>query len=590
MQKSDKVTNPQINAKRQSLLSWLIAMKRRLPGYFWPILCFSLVSNILLLVTPLYMLQVYDRILISGSMDTLIWITVIAVALMFVYGAAETGRKRLCSMAAEDIDIMISDNIFEGFDRHHDCAPNLPNDLRVLTRIRGIFQNQTILPFFDLPFAPFFLLAMFVIHPIIGFIGLAGGIVLMIVAVAAEFSTRHTNKIATAGNSKAFMLASGLSRQRSAIVSMGLTKNALKKWRATKDQVRILTLAAGARENSFSSSTRAARQTLQILILGAGGALAISQQVSAGAIVAGSIIMSRALGPIDQLVGNWRNITSAHMAWNQLEKFMELGSDPVANYLALPRPEASLALERLSVGIPGQENVLIRPFSVNIKAGQAIAVMGANGSGKSTLLQTIAGAWPPYSGEVLLGNRDIHKWHPEDRGQYTGYVPQNVELLPGTISENISRMSEAEPEEIFEAAKKVGAHEMILSLPGGYETQIPATGSSGLSAGQKQLIGLARAFFRDPVIVILDEPTANLDPVKASEVITKLMQAVEAGTIIIAATHDNHLISITQSIMLIKKGTLLTADTKQHLEASKAHNRQAKLANVVSAMNLKGSL
>ena len=556
-------TTPKTNL---SLLSWLTSMRRHLPGYFWPILGFSLVCNILLLVSPLYMLQVYDRILTSGSQDTLIWITVIAVFLMFIYGMAETGRRRICSMAAEDLDAMISDKVFESFDRNHDAAPNLPNDLRVLARIRGLFQNQTVLPFFDLPFAPFFIIVMFLIHPIIGFIGLGGGFILLIVAIAAEMSTRNTNNIASAGNSKAFMLASGLSRQRSAIVSMGLTKNALKKWRMTKEQVRELTLKSGARENSFSSATRAGRQTLQILILGAGGALAITQQVSPGAIVAGSIIMSRALMPIDQLVGNWRSITAARHAWKQLGETIEEKSE-AADYTPLPRPAASVALERLCVTVPGQKTPLVRPFSVNLEGGQIVAVMGSNGSGKSTLLQTLSGAWSPHSGAVLLGGRDLHKWKAEDRGQYLGYVPQNVELLPGTVAENIARMSEASPEQVISAAQSVGAHEMIIALPEGYETEITASGSGSLSAGQRQLIGLARAFFGQPVLVILDEPTANLDPDKANEVILLLKAAADAGTIIFAATHDNKLVAKTRSIMLIKKGGVLTADTQKYLEA-----------------------
>lgn len=568
-------------------MSWLMAMKRQLPGYFWPILGFSLVCNILLLVSPLYMLQVYDRILISGSKDTLIWITLIAVFLMLIYGAAETGRRRICSLAAEEIDVMISDNIFKSFDRYHDAAPNLPNDLRVLARVRSLFQNQTILPFFDLPFAPLFLIAMFIIHPIIGFIGVAGGIVLMIVAIAAEFSTRHANQIATAGNSKAFMLASGLSRQRSAIVSMGLSRNALKKWRATKDQVKSLTLAAGARENSFSSATRAGRQTLQILILGAGGALAITQQVSAGAIVAGSIIMSRAIGPIDQLVGSWRSITAARMAWSQLSKHTVDEGLIDEDYMPLPRPAATLALSQFRAGIPGDEEALIRPFSYEINSGQIVAVMGANGCGKSTLLQSLSGAWRPHSGHALLGGREIHKWPPEDRGRYMGYVPQNVELLPGTIAENIARMAQAPSEDIIKAAKRVGGHEMILELPKGYETEIPATGASGLSAGQRQLVGLARAFFGDPVLVILDEPTANLDPAKAREIIENLKEAARRDCIIIAATHDNLLIAETRSIMLIKDGGVLTVDTKNYLEASKAQMRQNKLKSVVSSINAK---
>jgi len=514
------------------------------------------------------MLQVYDRILTSGSQDTLIWITIIAVFLMIIYGMAETGRRRVASMAAEELDAMISEKVFENFDRHHNAAPSLPNDLRVLARIRSLFQNQTVLPFFDLPFAPLFLLVMFLIHPIIGFIGLAGGLILLVVAIAAEISTRETNHIASSGNSQAFMLASGLSRQRSAIVSMGLTKNALKKWRMTKEQVRDLTLKSGARENSFSSATRAGRQTLQILILGAGGALAISQQVSPGAIVAGSIIMSRALMPIDQLVGNWRSITSARGAWKQLGETIEQKSD-VKTFIPLPRPDAVVGLERLCVTVPGGNTPLIRPFSVNFNGGQIIAVMGNNGCGKSTLLQTVSSAWLPHSGEVLLGGRDLHKWSAEDRGQYLGYVPQNVELLPGTIAENIARMGEAPSEAIIEAAQRVGAHDMIIALPDGYETQIPASGAGVLSAGQRQLIGLARAFFGNPVFVVLDEPTANLDPSKANEVITLLKIASNTGCIILTATHDNNLIAVTQSIMLIKKGGVLTADTKKYM-ATKA--------------------
>ena len=567
-----------------SITSWLTSMRRHLPGYFWPILSFSLICNILLLVSPLYMLQVYDRILTSGSQDTLIWITIIAVFLMFIYGMAETGRRRICSMAAEDLDAMISDKVFEGFDRNHNAGASLPNDLRVLARIRGLFQNQTILPFFDLPFAPLFLIVMFLIHPIIGFIGLAGGFILLCVAIAAELSTRNTNTVASAGNSKAFLLASGLSRQRSVIVSMGLTKNALKKWRSTKDEVRELTLKAGASENSFSSATRAGRQTLQILILGAGGALAIAQQVSPGAIVAGSIIMSRALGPIDQLVGNWRSITAARSAWKQLGETIAQDAKR-DDYTPLPRPEALMELERLSVTAPGLKTALVRPFSVNFKGGQIVAVMGANGCGKTTLLQTIAGAWSPQSGAVLLGGRELHKWHAEDRGQYMGYVPQNVELLPGTVAENIARMSEASPEQIISAAQSVGAHEMILALPEGYETEITPNEAGSLSAGQRQLVGLARAFFGNPVLVTLDEPTANLDPDKAKEVIGLLKRAAEAGTIILTATHDNNLVAATRAIMLIKKGGVLTADTKKYLEAVGKSNSQP---SVISPLKFTG--
>ena len=566
---------------RVGIFSWILSMKRLLPGYFWPILVFSLVSNLLLLVSPLYMLQVYDRILTSGSKDTLIWITIIAVFLMFIYAAAETARRHICALAAEKIEGQIAESVFSNFENNKEAGEKLPDDLRVLSRIRGFFRNQAILPFFDLPFSPLFLLVMFLIHPIIGTIGLIGGIILFIVAIAAEFSTRNTNKIANSASSQAFLLATGLSRQRSAIVSMGLTKGATEKWRLTKDQFKDQTLKASERENGFSSITRAGRQTLQILILGAGGALAISQQVSPGAIVAGSIIMSRTLAPIDQMVGNWRGITAAKMAWHRLEELMAGSKETVTEFTPLPRPESRLAMQRLCVAAPGMKEPLIRPFALELNGGQLTALMGPNGSGKSSLLQTIAGAWEPHSGHLVLGGRDLHKWVAEDRGQYIGYVPQNIELLPGTIAENVCRMSGAEPEAIFSAAKLAGAHEMILALPQGYETPIGMPGTQKLSAGQRQLIGLARALFGNPVLIVLDEPTANLDPEKSREVTQNLVKIAAMDRIIIAATHDNNLIAATQIIMAIKDGTLMTADTRKYLEAKSA---QSKPTNVIQPL------
>lgn len=561
-------TKQEKTLQKRGLVSWFFAMGRELPGYFLPILGFSLVSNILLLVSPLYMLQVYDRILTSGSKDTLIWITLISIFLLGIYAAAETGRRRICTLASEELEEKLSERVFAEFDKTYDAGGRLTNDLRVLSRIRAFFQNQTVLPFFDLPFAPFFLLVMFMIHPVIGMLGLAGGLLLLGVAIFAEISARRTNETAASVNSEAFNLASGLSRQRSAIVAMGLTNNALAKWRKTKETARELNLKAGAKETGFSSVTKAGRQMLQILILGAGGALAITQQISPGAIVAGSIILGRALGPIDQIVGSWRGISSARAAWNQIQTAIE-NDEPKAAYTALPRPEAKLKLDRLSIAIPGSREALIRPFSFEVGGGQMIAILGSNGCGKSTLLQTLAGAWSPHSGAVQLGGRDLHAWASEDRGKYVGYVPQDIELLPGTVGENIARMTECEAEPIIDAAKKAGAHDMILSLPQGYETPVGTAGIGSLSAGQRQLIGLARALFGHPVMIVLDEPTANLDPSAVYHAISNLNKVAKSGAIILAATHDPKLIAATSSVMVVRDGGILTADTQQYLKASK---------------------
>lgn len=570
--------------QNRGLVSWFFAMGRELPGYFLPILGFSLVSNILLLVSPLYMLQVYDRILTSGSKDTLIWITIISIFLLGIYAAAETGRRRICSLASEELEEKLSERVFAEFDKTHDAGGRLPNDLRVLSRIRGFFQNQTILPFFDLPFAPFFLAIMFMIHPLIGALGLGGGLLLLGVAIFAEISARRTNETAASVNSQAFNLASGLSRQRSAIVAMGLTHNALAKWRDTKETASDLNLKASAKETGFSSVTKAGRQMLQILILGAGGALAITQQISPGAIVAGSIILGRALGPIDQIVGSWRGIASARSAWNQIQTAIE-NDEPKAEFTPLPRPETHLKLDRLSIAVPGSREALIRPFGFEATGGQMIAILGSNGCGKTTLLQTIAGAWTPHSGSVNLGGRELHAWASEDRGQYVGYVPQDVELLPGTVGENIARMTDCEAEDIIEAAKKAGAHDMILSLPQGYETPVGIAGIGSLSAGQRQLIGLARALFGNPVMILLDEPTANLDPAAVYVAISNLNKVARSGAIILTATHDPKLISATQSVIVVREGGILTADTKQYIQASKpkAANAPAQQLRTVGA-------
>jgi len=438
-----------------------------------------------------FLLQVYDRILTSGSRDTLIWITIISIFLLAIYAAAETGRRRICTLASEELEEKLSERVFAEFDKTHDAGGRLTNDLRVLSRIRGFFQNQTVLPFFDLPFAPFFLLVMFMIHPIIG---------------------------------------------------------------------------------------------AQILILGAGGALAITQQISPGAIVAGSIILGRALGPIDQIVGSWRGIAGARSAWNQIQTAIE-NDEPKAEYTPLPRPEAQLKLDRLSIAVPGSREALIRPFGFEASGGQMIAILGSNGCGKTTLLQTIAGAWTPHSGSVILGGRDLHAWASEDRGQYVGYVPQDVELLPGTVGENIARMTKCETADIIEAAQKAGAHEMILSLPKGYETPVGTAGVGSLSAGQRQLIGLARALFGNPVMILLDEPTANLDPTAVYRAISNLNKVAQSGTIILTATHDPKLIAATQSVLVVRQGAILTADTKQYLQASKpkAANATAKPLRTVGA-------
>ena len=564
---SEKDLDP--NRKQSGFVGWFASMKEALPGYFVPLFAFSFAINILMMVSPLYMLQVYDRVLTSGSGDTLVWLTSIALFLLTIYAAAEAGRRRLAGLAAEALEEKMSERVFKHFENQKGGQSRLTDDLMVLGRVRSLYQNGFILPFFDLPFAPFFLGVLFLIHPVIGMLGLGGAVLIFIVAALAEFTSRRTNEMAGAASSKAFNIASGLSRQRSAMIAMGLSRNALGKWREAKDVARDLNLKAGAREGGFTAAARSVRQILQILVLGGGAALAISQEISPGSIIAGSIIMSRGLAPIDQIVGSWRAVTQARTAWAQLSE-LDANDGAAQEYTPLPRPTATLAINRLAVQVPGADAPIIRPFGITFEGGTFVSIVGGVGAGKTTLLQTLAGAWEPLSGSVNLGGRSIHKWPSEDRGQHFGYVPQDIELMPGTIGENIARMGNAEPQRIIEAAMKAGAHEMILAQPKGYESKIGPANETGLSAGQRQLIGLARALFGAPVILLLDEPTANLDPATARNVVEHLKQAVADETIVLVATHDPQLIAATENVMLIRDGAIMTAKSENYLKLTQA--------------------
>ena len=527
-----------------------------LKPFFIMTMMFSVVVNVLMLVSPLYMLQVYDRILTSGSIDTLITISILAVGLLIVYGFAEMGRRKVVVLASQYLQDRFGQVLFSMDMRDSDMEQSLPKDLGHLATLQNFFSHGLILPLFDLPFAPFFVLVMFLIHPVLGWLGVIGVLLLFTIAVISELTTRNGVQKASIAEQSAQRFAMRLSQQQNAIVSMGMGQQVYQNWSKRKSYAGALSVQSANKAGVFGSLTRTMRIILQVAALGIAGWLVLRQEASVGAIVAGSILLGRALGPIDQSVGIWRQIIRAREAWTELNARREAFDKVNVNSSAMPRPAAHLLFQGLEITCPGAGEALLPKFNLELKGSTVLALVGGSGIGKTALMQTISGAWRPFGGHVILGGRDLHGWDAQDRGHYVGYLPQNVGLLSGTVAQNICRFTDADIEEVIKTAQDVGCHEMILSLPRGYDTVIGPDKNQftvHISAGQKQTIGLARAACGNPVVLFLDEPSSNLD-IQGVEALKRfIIKLKEAGGIIVVATHDVRLISLSSYVLSLSR-------------------------------------
>lgn len=516
---------------------------------------FSFVINILMLAGPLFMLQVYDRVLASGSMSTLIALSLLTAGVYVIIGALELVRSRIVTRIGAEIDGRISDRVFDASLRRSIVGRGAAMPaLRELDTLRQFLASPGPLTFFDAPWTPVYLLVVFMLHWTLGVAATIGAVALFALAILSE--ARSRTPLANAGKSalRSIELAESGQRNAEAILAMGMQADFRARWQQTNRQSIAWQIFASDRLGTMAAASKTLRLLMQSLMLAIGAALAIYGQISAGAIVAATIIFGRALAPVEQAIGHWRQFLKAREAYEKLDELLKKVAPPPAR-TALPAPKGYLTVTGLRVAAPDTRNLILNNLNFEVAPGQMLAVIGPSASGKSTLVRSLVGLWPPVSGQIKIDGARIDQWPQDDLGRYLGYLPQSVELFAGTVRENIARFrTDASDAEVVAAAEQAFAHAMILALPNGYDTELGAFGTY-LSAGQRQRIGLARALFRNPALVVLDEPNSNLDRV-GDEALTHAINGMrKRGQTVVLVSHRVQAINIADLLLYVDRGT-----------------------------------
>lgn len=515
---------------------------------------FSAAMNILLLVLPLYMLQVYDRVLPANSLHTLLYLTLMALAALLCFGVLDIMRGEYASRLAARLDVAFGAPSFLASMNGPRAGLGDVQGLRDLATLRGFIASRAIFFLFDLPFGPVFVAIMFFIHPLLFLVTVIGAIAMVALAVLNQVSSSRYSVEAAEDLSASMNAAQTFARNFETVRALGMVTNAMEFWGARfSDSARAADRLASI--NAFYGGvSRATRSVLQVAILGVGAYLVLNDAMTAGMIFASSMISARALQPLDQIVGNWRQIVEARLAWKRISSLV---SPPDHRPVALPAPRGVLTADQLVYYMPGSADgalPLIKRLSFAVDAGETVAIIGPSQAGKSTLARLIVGAIQPRSGVIRVDGGDIRNWDAELLGRYTGYLPQDVELFPGTIGQNIARFEHNAPDEkIIEAAERAQVHELVLAQKDGYSTVIGPTGVR-LSGGERQRIGLARAFYGDPRLVVLDEPNANLDTQGEAALERAILQARSRGTTVLIITHRPSIAAKCDRILMLRDG------------------------------------
>ena len=523
-------------------------------GAFRSVGAFSAVINLLMLVPSLYMLQVYDRVLTSRNESTLLMLTLMVLGAYLFMNALELIRSFVLIRVGAQVDMKLNKRVYIAAFEHNlkRNGSNAGQALTDLTTIRQFLTGHSLFAFFDAPWFPVYLMVIFLFDWTLGVFAVVGVAILVTLAWVNEAVSKkplaEANSMAVvAGN-----LATNNLRNAEVIEAMGMLPNLMNRWFALHCKFLRLQAEASEKAGMVSAGSKFVRVSLQSLILGLGALLVLENRISPGMMIVGSILMGRALAPVDQLIGMWKGWSATRSAYNRLSEL--LASNPErAERMSLPKPQGKVTAEAVTAVPPRAQVAALRNLSFALPAGEALGVIGPSGSGKSTLARVLVGVWPAVAGHMRLDGSDVYQWNKTELGPSVGYLPQDVELFGGTIGENIARFGQVDSELVIQAAQRAGVHDMIQHFPQGYDTPL-GDGGAGLSGGQKQRIGLARALYGDPSLVVLDEPNSNLDEAGELALVGAIADLRQRGKTLVLITHRANIIGATQKLLVLKDG------------------------------------
>jgi len=524
---------------------------------YWMVAIFSFFVNMLMLTGPLYMLNVYDRVLGSRSLETLIALSVLVAFLYGCMGILDFVRGRVMGRIGARFQAQMDRRVFSAALKATTLnrAPReAATGLRDLEAVQRLITSPALMALFDLPWSPLFFLGIFVFHPLMGALALVGAVVLIFVAVLNQATTRTPLERANATSFASETLGAQIRSESEMVHSLGMRGAAFDRWQIARGASLDATIGAADAAGTFTALTKAFRLFLQSAMLGLGAYLVLREELTPGAMIAGSILLWRGLAPIEMIVSQWAVFQKGREGWGRLSVL--LGNIPVEKTRTnLPNPAARLVADQVTMLPPGGQQATLRMISFSVEPGQAVGIIGTSGAGKSTLARALTGVWKPAGGKIRLDGAALDQYDPDVLGQHIGYLPQRVQLFDGTIKENIARMS-LSPDDamVVTAAKKADAHEMILKLPDGYDTRVTATGGQ-LSGGQIQRVGLARAMYGDPVVLVLDEPNSNLDNSGSAALNKAVQQQKAAGGIVFVMAHRPDAIFHCDTLLVLENGT-----------------------------------